>query len=133
MVQDDFCTYLIGLTTTHNVIATWGARLVKGKNLWIYDVPESPDELVALVPYQGRSPDIAIPKAYYPNMQIWIRSFTPKTAVSTGVYLIQDLHKNSDVTNGVVFAINSYPIILGNDDKGRYSCTVNFRINYISS
>lgn len=133
MVQDNYISYLGGLTAYVPITIAWGARFTLATNLFNYVVPETPVDLIAVIPYGGRAPDSKMPDVYYPNMQIWIRSVTPKKAINTGNAIIRDLHNNPNIIHGVVFAINSSPLVIGIDDKGRFNCTVNFKNNYVNN
>lgn len=126
----DMVTYLTGLVAGNAVVSAWGAALVLNTNLFVHKVPDSPNDLIVLTPYGGPPPDTER-KVMNMNLQIRLRSKTPAKAYNTGVELIKALHVNGTITDGVTFAINSSPLPLGLDEKGRFTYTVNFRIKYI--
>lgn len=131
MVEDYYSTYLTGLAASHAIPTAWGARFVKGTNLFLYTAPDNILNSLTIVPYQGSKPDTIKPDVYYPNIQIWIKNKTPHIAVDTGIELIKAIHRENTIINGVIFSLDSSPRIIGLDDVGTYHVTVNFQNKFV--
>lgn len=127
----DIINYFMGLSLSSPICTSWGAVFKFNKNLFALTIPDSPNNMLCLLPFGGGEPEMGHRDLMNPSLQIWIRNGSPLIAYNTGVSLITTLHKEQTLINGVCFASNSAPISVGLDDKGRASYSCNFSLKWI--
>lgn len=119
-VMDDIASYL----------QTGGAGTV-GTDIFKGNMPDSPDECLAVYAYAGDVPDKSI-DIERPSVQIKTRALTAGDALDLAEQALAVLHKaTSQTINGVLYyyiSANQSPAHLGRDEKGRYMYAVNFNI-----
>lgn len=119
MLLDDIATYLEA-----KGIVTVGTDLFKG------ELPEIPDNCVALFEYAGQPPEI--PTAIdYPGLQVRVRdkSYSAARAKTDAIYKL--LHTLANTTlSGTrylsIFAVQSSPVPLGRDSSNRIDLVQNY-------
>ena len=120
MLLDDIKDYL-----EQNDIGTFGA------DLFIGQIPPSPDDCIALFEYAGEPPDLHW-EGEYPGLQVIARAKKYTDARSTIEQVKNVLHGVVEETiNGTRYLLihaRQSPETLGKDENGRQLFVVNFRI-----
>lgn len=130
---DSFVTYFTNIDTSSVVLTAFNDGVtsdafVFGTNLFGLVVPSMPDNIIAIIPYDGgTSPDIER-QVINPRIQVIIRHTAPKAAYDTAMACIFRLHKKGTIIDGLCLSVNSNPLSLGLDDNGRQLYSVNFAL-----
>lgn len=130
---DDFITYFTELDASNTIVATFNDgessdTFVLSTNLFALVIPDLPDNIVVINPYEGGSLPDTRRLVINPRVQILIRHTNPKAAYDVGLLLIKALHMNTTIIDGLCQSVNSNPFNVGPDDTGRNRYSVNFAL-----
>lgn len=126
---DQVASYLVGLPATNAICSNLGTRLVFGTNLFIA-VEATSGDCVVVTPYGGAAPVIdRFSEKFESTVQVRLKMTDKRKVLSVMQDIINDFHNNDNiVTKGIVWAIQSSPILLGIREGGESAITVS---NYI--
>lgn len=109
-----------------------GLSYTLGIDLFLFSLPETPDELVCILETTGYEPEGY--DLFYPGLQILVRGkngdyATPYSA-ATSIFNFIRSKKNTTVgtTKYLSFIATSDILSLGEDYQGRYSFSMNFLV-----
>lgn len=124
MLLDDIATYLEA-----NSIGTVGTDLFKG------DMPETPDNCVALFEYAGEPPEVAT-DIEYPGLQVRVRntSYSAARVKIDAVYALLHTLANTTLSGTKylsIFAVQSSPVPLGRDSSNRVDLAQNYKVTKV--
>lgn len=112
-------------------IVSLGLGTAIGTDLFLGQMPDSPDVCVGVHAYGGAAPD-DVTGCEYPKFQLQVRSTSPETAYAKAYGLMKGLHSLRSVALGTTLyhciTADSDPIPIGADGRGRWTYTVNFSV-----
>jgi len=105
----------------------------RGQDLYLGDLPDAPDQCVALFEYSGGAPE-ALPGLYLqrPRLQVRVRSASYQAARELAERIERAMNGRHNLVQGdtlyvLIQAIQS-PGFLGRDDRGRAEFVQNFAV-----
>ncbi|WP_027309358.1 minor capsid protein [Caloramator sp. ALD01] len=98
-----------------------------GEDVFFAQIPENPDNLIAIFETGGYEPELLFDKAIeYPTFQIWVRGLDYEVTRNRVQSIFELLHGNTEIYP-LIEAMQS-PTCLGLDENNRWEFSVNFKI-----
>lgn len=100
---------------------------VVGNDIFFAQVPENPDDIIAIFETGGFEPELLFDKVIeYPTFQIWVRGLDYETARSKIQAIFELLSGNTEIYP-LIHAMQS-PVSLGQDEQNRWEFSCNFKV-----
>ncbi|MBZ4662770.1 MAG: hypothetical protein JG776_452 [Caloramator sp.] len=100
---------------------------VVGEDVFFAQIPENPDNLIAIFETGGYEPELLFDKAIeYPTFQIWVRGLGYEETRNRIQEIFKLLNGNTDIYP-LIKAMQS-PVSLGLDENNRWEFSVNFKV-----